>query len=74
METLIGILMYIGAVTVDVPYTTSEIYQIETNHQEMVNTIEEDPHLLLEVEYQFSPFEIESDGGDKLVIDEIIDL
>lgn len=66
--------MYVGAVTVNVPYTTSEIYQIEIDYQEIVNTIEEDPHLLQEAEYQFSTFEIESDGGDKLVIDEIVDL
>lgn len=76
METLIGILFYIGAVTTNVAYTDSDIYQIEIDNQDQVNMIEDSQQLLLEAQQNFYPYEIyqEQTGGDKLILHEEIDL
>lgn len=72
METLIGILFYIGAMTTNVTYTDPQIYQIEIDNQEQVNTVEDDPQLSYEAEQNFTPYEIERAGGDKVIIYEDI--
>lgn len=42
METLIGILLYIGALTTNVEYTTAEINQLEAENQTTISVVEND--------------------------------
>jgi len=46
METLIGILLYIGAITTNTTYTTSDITNIESENHSIVLSIENDPEEL----------------------------
>lgn len=42
METLIGILLYIGALTTNVEYTTAEINSLELQNQNTITVVEND--------------------------------
>jgi len=69
METLIGILLYIGAITTNVTYTTQEIYQIEDDNQEQVDAVSQDPQQMQEVSNLLETVTIKYlDGGDKVVV------
>ena len=46
METLIGILLYIGAISTNTPYTVSQIHDIESQNQAQISQINQDPILL----------------------------
>ncbi|MBI3142493.1 MAG: hypothetical protein HYZ16_06680 [Bacteroidetes bacterium] len=43
MEILLGILLYIGAIVVETPYTYNDIYDIEAQNLSTVDAVENDP-------------------------------
>lgn len=68
MESLIGVLLYIGALTTNTTYTTQEIYSIEQTNQQIVNSIEDSPTEMSAATEVLELVEVTTDGGDKIVI------
>lgn len=62
MEILLGILLYIGAIVTETPYTVPEIYDIEAQNQITVDTIENDP-IQLDASIQ-----LYHEEGDKVIV------
>jgi len=69
MESLIGVLLYIGALTTNITYTDNQIYQIEEDNQQTVNQVEDSPTQMQEVGQVLEEHEIiDLQGGDKIII------
>ncbi|MBI1183074.1 hypothetical protein GC194_02290 [bacterium] len=62
METLIGILLYIGAITINTPYSTTQINDIEAQNHESVVIVENDPNQLNQ------SIELYNEEGDKVIV------
>lgn len=73
METLIGILLYIGALTTNVEYTEAEIYSIETQNQTSVESVEGNPTLFNSAMNELGDYTIEALPSDKIVIADDMD-
>lgn len=65
MELLIGILLYLGAVTPDSTYYTSEIEALEQQYSIEINNVESDPIQLDQAEEMY-----EMSGSRVVVFDE----
>lgn len=69
MESLIGVLLYIGAISTNITYTDNQIYQIEDDNQQTVNQVEDTPSQMQAVEQVLEEHEILNvQGGDKVII------
>lgn len=56
METLIGILLFIGAIGPNSAYTTGEIEELEQIHAQEIQVIENNPQQFLEAEAMYQDF------------------
>lgn len=69
MESLIGVLLYIGAISTNITYTDDQIYQIEESNQQTVNSVEDSPQQMQQVDQVLESHElIQIDGGDKIIV------
>lgn len=62
MEILLGILLYIGAITTDVPYTTNDIANIEAENNIAVTEVQNNPEQLDASIFIFTQ------KGDKVIV------
>lgn len=65
METLIGILLYIGAIAPNTTYTAQQIDDLEQANANQIETVEQDPVQMQEAEAQYEMY-----GPTVLVLDE----
>lgn len=68
MNTLISVLLYIGAITTNIEYTESEIIQIEGQNQSTVDLIESNPRQLDKAINYSDELKIEILTGDKFIV------
>lgn len=73
MNTLISILLYIGAISTNIEYTENEILLIETQYQSTVDLIESDPNQLHDAIDYSEELTIDNSTGDKFVVTGNID-
>ncbi|MFY0674746.1 MAG: hypothetical protein JXQ87_15210 [Bacteroidia bacterium] len=67
METLIAVLLYIGAISTDVEYTQTQIQSIEAQHQNTVNQVEANP-TQLDLADDVWDTSIMVQTGDKIIV------
>lgn len=69
MESLIGVLLYIGAISTNVTYSDNQLYSIEQDNQQTVNQVEDSPSQMQDVNQILEVHEVlEVQGGDKIII------
>lgn len=67
METLLGILLFIGAIGPNSEYTESEIDHLEQIHTQEIQVVENSPQLSLDAEAMYQDY-----GHTVVVFDEIL--
>jgi hypothetical protein len=72
METLVAVLLYIGAISTNIEYTEADIYQIESQNQITVDQVESDP-LQIDQANDIWNTAILIETGDKAIVVEGID-
>ena len=70
METLLAVLLYIGAISTNVEYTESEILSIESQNQGAVTQVESDPYQLDQADDIWDTSSMIQSGPGKVIITE----